>query len=139
MPKFRARPIEVEAFQHTTARGPIPAPFTSVKAMTAQSGEVGIGYDAVGQLLVPAGGTIATCRIGDYVLMQPSGDLAVMKKTEFEATYEALDAPAEEAAPEPVAAEEAPAETPAAGGRSRRGAAAAETPAETPAADDAAG
>lgn len=102
MPQFQARPVRVQAFKHVLNQ-PIPPEFEDLSGMTATSGEIKIGRDPVGQLMVPVGGSMVICRIGDYVVQDDQGRLSVARGDDFERLYEPVeDAPAAEDA-EPAA------------------------------------
>lgn len=94
MAKFRARPIIVEAFKHTDHKAPVPPEFATIEGMTT-GGKTKITKDPVGQLLVPVGGAIRICRIGDYVVKLEDGSLDVSRGDLFEASFEPIDAPVE--------------------------------------------
>jgi len=111
MKRYRSNPTTVLAFKLVDHKAPLPEPFASYQGQTPMSGTQKIGKNAVGELLVPAGGAIVTCRFGDYLVQREDGSLDVIAPKVFEANFTEIEgeaAPASAAETTP-AADEAPA------------------------------
>ncbi|AFU86646.1 hypothetical protein D869_gp268 [Caulobacter phage CcrRogue] len=105
--------MTVDAVQYTFQRlEDLPEWLTQHTAYTAM-GTMAVGKDAVGKLLVPINGQIASATQDDFIVRIPRGDdyeLLILKPAAFEADYAAVDVPADA---EPVLVE-TPAAAPAA-------------------------
>lgn len=90
MPKYRLKPVEVEAHQYTGERTDQLPSWAREHQGDTEFGKQSIGKDAVGHLLVPVAGKIVTCRSGDYLILN-GDDLSVEPQRTFEDRYETVE------------------------------------------------
>lgn len=108
MTKYSVRPYEVEAYHNLDPRAALPEPFASMNGVTTTAGLIEIARDPVGNLLVPINGEVRMCRMGEWLVRHPGGDLAVLKDQAFHVLYQPVtgehaDEPAREAGEAPAA------------------------------------
>ncbi|AXQ68363.1 hypothetical protein HOT99_gp254 [Caulobacter phage CcrBL10] len=99
MSKYTRLPVTVDAVQYTFQRlEDLPEWLTKHSAYTAM-GTMSVGKDAVGKLLVPINGQIASATQDDYIVRIPRGEndyeMLILKPAAFEADYAAVDVPAD--------------------------------------------
>lgn len=104
MSTHRSRPREVTAHRHTIPRALPPPPFSDFRGAASMGEVVPIGFDQVGQLLVPNGSGYTTCPLGSWLVQTIEGGVSVLSNDTFNVTYEAI--PEGEQAPPAPAAEE---------------------------------
>ncbi|ARB13693.1 hypothetical protein Ccr2_gp162c [Caulobacter phage Ccr2] len=115
MTQYIRQPVTVDAVQYSFQRlEDLPAWLTQHSGYTAM-GTMHVGKDAVGKLLVPINGQIASATQDDYIVRIPRGEdayeIAILKPAAFEADYTPVEAAADA---EPVVEAPAPIAEPAA-------------------------
>ena len=91
MPKFRKKPVVIEAVQYSMTQPFEPGPAWLNEALAKRPGEVGAIWSDDEDARVLMIGTLESpheCRVGDWIIQGVAGELYPCKPDVFAATYE---------------------------------------------------